>query len=535
MNRKTRGVIAAGHPATAEAGAEMFRQGGNAFDAVVAAAFASFVSELTLTSAGGGGFLTACVGKTGESLVLDFFVNMPGLGRPARSLQESFFPVRVDFGSTHQEFHVGAGSVAVPGNISGLCDAHQRYGSLPFESVLEPAVHLAREGVRITPHQAYFIKLLEPIRTLTAEGRKIVAPEGDLLDEGDLLFIKDFADSLELIGREGPSRYYTGDLAQKTVEVLEQTGGLLTLEDLQTYRVEARPPTSFNYRGYSILTNPPPSAGGGLIAFCLKTLEGIFLPEEDYTVSAFLNAQIAAMQLTNTVRVQGYDQQILDEKYCVLDFLAPERIQAYCYQLQQMLDGKTSTAEFADLTGGSGNTTQISVMDDKGNAASLTTSNGEGSGIFIPGTGIMLNNMLGEEDLHPTGFHGQRPGRRITSMMSPTIVLKNHEPVAVLGSGGSNRIRSAILQAVMNLIDFNKDIQESVNSPRIHWERGILNIEPGIHEEIADHLCASDHRIYWKETNLFFGGVHAVVRDPDSGALSGAGDHRRGGVAISVE
>lgn len=534
MSTITRGVIAAGHEATAAAGAEMFHKGGNAFDAVVAAAFASFVCEATLTSAGGGGFLTAYRRETDESLVLDFFVNMPGLANPQKALEENFFPIQVDFGSTHQEFHVGPASVAVPGNLAGLFEAHQRFGDLPFETVLAPAVRLARDGVVVNRYQAYFIALLEPILTHTEAGRTIFSPQGKLLGQGDRLIMKEFAQSLEEFGRSGPSRFYTGDLAEQSVAALSEYGGLLSLEDLKSYRVETRPPLAFDYRGYAILTNPPPSAGGCLIALCLKILEGVDFRPRDFLTPHALDAQIAAMQLTNAVRSRGYDQRLHQDDGLVLDLLAVERIRTLREQQRKLLSGESLAPTLADPSAGASSTTQISVLDGKGNAASLTASNGEGSGVFVPGTGIMLNNMLGEEDINPAGFHGHEPGRRISSMMSPTIVLKGGEPVAVLGSGGSNRIRTAIFQVFMNLADFKRDVHEAVNAPRIHWERDLLNIEPGIEAPIGDHLCPKDHRIYWKETNLFFGGVHAVTRDPATGVLAGAGDHRRGGATIAV-
>ncbi len=535
MSKKTKGVIAAGHEATAEAGAGMLRQGGNAFDAVTAAAFTSFVCEFTLTNAGGGGFLTGYLREPGKSFLLDFFVNMPGFGKPVETCKDTFFPVHVDFGSTHQEFHVGPASIAVPGNLAGLFELHQRYGRLPMETVLSPAVRLARKGMILNRHQAFFIALLKPILTLTEEGRKIVAPGGKLLGEGDRLFMQDFARTLEDLAKEGPSGFYKGVHAAHTVQSLEGKGGLLTLEDLKKYSVEVREPLIFDYRGFTILTNPPPSSGGCLIAFCLKILEGISFSPRDYLSSRALDAQIAATQLTNSLRTEKYDLRIHNDTGVVSDLLASERIEKYQKRLKQILAGKSSCSELANLIKGIGNTTQISVIDEQGNAASLTTSNGEGSGIYIPGTGIMLNNMLGEEDINPAGFHDNQPGRRISSMMSPTIILKDREPVAVLGSGGSNRIRSAILQSVTNLIDFKRDVKDAVNAPRIHWERGTLNIEPGISASIAPHLCPLEQRIYWKEANMFFGGVHAVTRDPETGALAGAGDHRRGGVSVVVE
>lgn len=533
MTTATPGAIAAGHQATAEAGAEMLRRGGNAFDAVVAAAFTSFFSELTLTSAGGGGFLTGYFRETEDCIILDFFVDMPGRGHRRDVTPENFFPVDVDFGATLQEFHVGPASVAVPGSLAGLIETHRLFGTLPLEMVTAPAIRCARHGIRVNRYQAIFFSILEPILTHSEEGRRIFMPRGKLLREGDRLVLEDFARTLETITTEGPSLLYTGALGDRLLQCLDNGGGLITEEDLISYRVAKRPTLRFNYRGHTILTNPPPSSGGALIALCLEVLQGIPLSPESFQSQEALNALVAAMQITNSLRESEYDRRLHEPGFAE-ELLSPSRLSQYRQWHQALLSGKEPPPWY-DPAGGPSSTTHISAIDCRGNAAALTASNGEGSGIFIPETGIMLNNMLGEEDLNPAGFHRHAPGTRISSMMSPTIVLKGKDPVAVLGSGGSNRIRSAISQTIMNLIDFGKEAKDAVNAPRIHWERGLLNQEPGFQASVSPHLCTRENRILWEKTNLFFGGVHAVTMDPASRTFGGAGDHRRGGVAIVVE
>ncbi|MDX1764964.1 MAG: gamma-glutamyltransferase, partial [bacterium] len=251
MTPATPGAIAAGHRATAEAGAEMLRQGGNAFDAVVAAAFASFVSELTLTSAAGGGFLTGYFGETEECITLDFFVDMPGRGGLREVTPEGFFPVDVDFGATRQEFHVGPASAAVPGSLAGLFETHRLFGTLPLEAVTAPAIRYARDGIRVNKYQAFFFTILKPILTYSEEGRRIFMPRGPLLREGDRLVMTDFAQALEDFTAEGPSRFYTGAIGNRLLQTIESGGGLITEEDLRAYRVAKRPTLSFNYRDYT--------------------------------------------------------------------------------------------------------------------------------------------------------------------------------------------------------------------------------------------------------------------------------------------
>ncbi len=252
----------------------MLRRGGNAFDAVAAAGFASFVAEVTLTSAGGGGFLTGYRRDGAEAFLLDFFCDMPGRGRVRHVSPETFFPVHVDFGSTTQVFHVGPASVAVPGSAAGLFAVHNRYGRLPVATVIQPAVRLARKGVVVNRYQDNFFRLLRPILTLTEEGRSIFTPCGTLLKEGDRLYLKNFADTLETLAKEGPRILYEGPLAKGICQQFAGNGGLLSLEDLMSYEVITRRPLRFDYRDHTVLTNPPPSAGGGLIALILKILEG---------------------------------------------------------------------------------------------------------------------------------------------------------------------------------------------------------------------------------------------------------------------
>jgi gamma-glutamyltranspeptidase / glutathione hydrolase len=249
------------------------------------------------------------------------------------------------------------------------------------------------------------------------------------------------------------------------------------------------------YRGRDVLTNPPPSAGGTLIALALGLLE------RDAPSPPTLEALVAAMDATQRERTPAFLDG-LDEPGFLERFVA----------------------------GRLGSTTHIAVIDSAGGACSVTCSNGEGSGIVVPGTGIHLNNMLGEQDLNPLGFHMFPPGRRLPSMMAPTVVLRDGVPELVLGSAGSNRIRSAILQTIVAVLDRGLSADEAVRAPRVHYEDGVVYVEPGV---AVDGLEADGHGIArFRGLNLFFGGVQAVEHDPATGAFSGGGDPRRGGAAV---
>ena len=516
MNKVTHGTIAAGHQETAQAGIEIFRLGGNAFDAAAAAVLASFVTESALTSAAGAGFLLAHT-KANDNILFDFFSQTPRQKRNKDSI--NFYPVGINYGNAVQEFHIGLGSMAVPGNIGGIFHVQQKLGRLPFKVVAEPAIHYAKNGIQLNEFQSFCLGLLKEIMISSQEGRQIYTPNGELLSSGSTLFMKDFADTLAYLADKGVREFYEGEIAQQLVKDCQERGGYLTLQDLKDYRVIERTPLLINYRGNTFLTNPPPSSGGILIAFALELLSKVDLDKVGFGTSRHLQTLVEVMRLTNEARKDGYNNNLYQENVAK-EFLSAKHLAQYEQQLTEVVNKW-------------GSTTHISVIDDEGNAASVTTSHGEGSSYIIPGTGIMVNNMLGEEDLNPHGFHQWQENVRISSMMAPTIVLKNNRPEIVLGSGGSNRIRTAILQVISNIVDFKMPVDAAVNNPRIHWENYVLNVEPGFNEAAIKAMADDDNQlIEWNKKNMFFGGVHTVMESED--LIAGAGDKRRNGAIARI-
>ena len=517
MTQKTSGVIAAGHPKTAEAGIEMLRNGGNAFDAAVAAILASFVAEPGLTSAAGGGFLLAHT-QANQNILFDFFCQTPRQKRNETEID--FYPVEVDFGIAVQEFHIGLGAMAVPGNIAGVFHIHKRLGQLPFAVVAEPAIHYANNGIILNKFQHYCLtSILKPIVLTYKEGQQIYVLNGEVIEPEGLVIVKDFADTLAYLAENGAREFYEGEIAHQLVKDCQEQGGHLTLEDLKNYQVIEREPLIIDYRGNTLLTNPPPSSGGTLIAFALKLLSKVDLAKIGFGAARHLEILAQVMQLTNEARKDGYDSYLYQSNIAER-FLSEEHLSAYEQKLTKPVNKW-------------GSTTHLSVVDGEGNAASVTTTNGEGSGYVIPGTGIMVNNMLGEEDLNPQGFHQWQENVRISSMMAPTMVLQEQQPKIVLGSGGSKRIRTAILQVISNSLDFKMPVYEAVDSPRVHWESDVFYVEPGFVEEEVKKMIlpANNQLVRWQEKNLFFGGVHTVV-ETSEGLIEGASDQRReGGVA----
>jgi gamma-glutamyltranspeptidase/glutathione hydrolase len=514
-----RGAVAAGHPLTAEAGAQVLAEGGTAVDACIAAAFVSWVTESPLTGPGAGGFMLVHRASDASTRVLDHFVTVPGLGLP-RGEAGSMDEVPVDFSpETRQLYRIGPASCAVPGAAAGLSVAHRRFGTLPWRVLLEPAIEHARKGVELIPPQAFLHEILDLILRHTDEGRVLYSSNGDRLVEGDLLVMPDLARTLEQLAERGADDFYRGELARAISEHVRIGGGAITLQDLADYRVIQRRPVKVQFLGHEFESNPPPSTGGILIGLGLRLLDRLGLAGGPGSAEAMA-------QLVEIMREQeaarggpfarelyrgGLARRLFDDGE--LD-AAVRRIRGRLPELQQ-------------------GTTHISVVDGHGNAASLTASTGAGSGVIVPGTGIQLNNMLGEFDLAVTGGIS-RPGLRFTSAMAPSLVLREGRPRLVVGSAGSLRLRGAILQVIVNVVAHRLGVREAIDRPRVHLATPLVDVEGGNDPSELDRLEALGYQLgRWQSRNLFFGGT-AGVELLEDGTLAAAGDPRRGGHGVVV-
>ncbi len=443
--------VAAGHPATAEAGLEILAEGGSAADAAVAAALASCVAETVMTGIAGGGYAVWVEAGSDRAEVLDFFVAVPGLGRPRETpdLEE----LAVPFGEELVHYFVGAATCAVPGVPAGLDELWRRAGRLPWARVVQPALRLAQDGVPMPPAHAKCLAMLAPVMTMR-EGGRLYAPGGLLLEAGDRLDQPGLAAALEVIAAEGARSFYEGTLAEALLQLMEERGGLVTPEDLAAYRVAWLPPAEASYAGVHIQTRGGFSdVVGNLVDF--PPLSGAEPAERALALARVLAAPLYS--------------------------------------------GRTYE-----------HTTNLCVVDPGGSACVLTTSLGLGSGDFLPGYDVHLNSMLGESDLL---IGPLEPGGRMASMMAPTVALDDDGLVLAGGAAGGTRLRPALAQVLSGILDEGLMPQDAVDRPRLHSTGEIVHLEPGFEDAAVDALRSEGYDVrLWNELHHYFGGVSVVGR-----------------------
>jgi gamma-glutamyltranspeptidase / glutathione hydrolase len=444
--------VAAGHPATVDAGIEVLADGGSAADAAVAASLASCVAETVMTGLLGGGHGIYWDASEGRAWNLDCFVAAPGLG--VEPPEAELLHLDVPFGIELVHYAVGPASCGVPGLPAGLEALWQRFGRLPWERLVEPALELARDGVDFPPAHAACLAMLAPVMTMDA-GARIYAPGGRLLQAGDRLEQPGLALALELTRDEGATSAYRGTLGEELLRLSDERGGLLTRADLETYEARWVDPVPVPYLDGEALTR----AGLSGIPAALSRLPALRLLSGSERVTALLDA--------------------------------------------------------VDGDGFEGHTTNLVTVDRDGNACVLTTSLGLGSGDFLPGFDLHLNSMLGEADLVRGPLD---PGERMESMMAPTLFLDGDGPALAIGAAGGTRLRTALVGVAAAVLDEGLAPRAAADRPRIHRAGAIVNAEPGVDEGALRALAAAGHEVRrWPERHHYFGGVSLVTRSGGAG------------------
>jgi gamma-glutamyltranspeptidase / glutathione hydrolase len=515
LNQSSNGVVAAGDHQSAQAGARVLRAGGNAADAAVAAGFAACVCEIALCGPLGGGVAVSQFGSA-PAQSWDFFARVPGLGHTLDERLE-FGQAVIDFGVTQQTFQVGRGAASLGLALPGLLELHSRHGTLPLSEVVAPAVQLGREGYVVGEQMAYILSLIEPIFKWTKPSHALCFPDGHAPPVGTRLRNTALADVFENIGKS--AKDVQALYLQFAREFGPEQGGLITQQDIQDLSVRTLKPIDFDWNGWSVSSMPAPSSGGVLIGIGARILKGMNLRQPFGSIGHYTEIA-AAQRMLLEIRTDDFDERIESEDY----------VQALLHKMTLDELAGLAGVEWPDSVLGS--TTQISAMDSAGDVVSMTLTNGEGCGCVLEGCGIQVNNLLGEEDINPKGFHQAEAGSYMQTMMAPTIGRLGSRRIA-LGSGGSNRLRNAILSTLLNVIEYNMPLDQAVHQPRLHVDRcaqgtGINFEAEGVPAGLPALLQTGfDDVTEFPSFNMFFGGVHAV--ELSDGVFSGVGDRRRGG------
>lgn len=522
------GMVSSTSLIASEAGAEILRQGGNAVDAAVATGLALAVTHPSAGNIGGGGFMVIRF-PDGRATTFDFREKAPAASHP-----EMFLGPDGEYSSTiHHNSHVAVG---VPGTVAGFVLAHQRYGTGEWGRLVAPSVALARDGFVVSDNLARGLeRALERMRRYPAS-EATYSKDGTPYEAGELLRLPELAASLERIEREGRDGFYRGETARLIAEEMRVNGGLITEEDLAAYEAVEREPVRGSYRGYDIISMPPPSSGGVAMVQMLNILEDYDLGASGFMTAPTLHLMVEAMRRAYRDRAV----HLADPDFVEVP-VARLTSKEYAATLREGIDvaraGVSSPADVR-LPAESDETTHYSVVDASGMAVSVTYTleASYGSAIVVTGGGFLLNNEMGDFNARPgltteagligTDANLAHPGKRMLSSMTPTILARNGELVAVIGSPGGRTIINTVTQMVHNLVDHGMSIGEAVEAPRGHhqWLPDRLSLEEGaITDAELEALRAMGHEVRVQGRQ---GSVHAIWLDPATGERVGAADSR---------
>ncbi len=525
------GVVAAAKPEASEVGIRILELGGNAVDAAIATAFALGVLEPNASGIGGGGFMIIKLAEMEEAVVIDFRETAPEATSP------TFFNLDNSNRPVNNESLIGGKAVGVPGEVAGLLYALENFGTMSRAEIIQPAIEWAERGIPVTANLFSIINDNYEKLILMENGADLYFLFGGIPYEvGEAIILQDLADTLRLIVEKGESAIYSGEIAEKIVAEVQKRGGVMTLDDLSNYEVKVRKPVEGTYRGFTILSVPPASSGGTHVIELLNILENFDLKSLGDNTAETLHIWSEAMKLVFADR----SKYMADTDFVEVP-LEGLTSKEYAKTLSERIDPHSL---LNDVEAGnpwpfeSGSTTHLSVMDKDGNMVAMTKSINSffGSGVVVPGTGILLNNHMDDFVKAPGSANSVEPGKRPLSSMSPTLVL-DHEgrPYMTIGAPGGTRIITTVAQTISNVIDHGMTIQQAILAPRVfRTETGPLSIEGRISINAYKKLIEMGHEIsIHDDYDPYFGGVHAVLFNRDIGILFGGADPRRDGQAVA--
>lgn len=502
-------AVAASSQLAADAGARVASQGGNAVDAAVAASLASVVTEPGVCSLGAGAFITIWGGDE-RAITIDGYVEMPGRGLDRSRFGKGMTEATMDYGGGVTT-NIGYGTVGTPGAPAAWELASERYGNIPWRLLVEPAYEAARDGFPLSSASAeYFASSAEPIFGWHPTGRlPLFSDDGSVVSEGDLFVVADLAASLELIATEGTDAFYRGDLGRAIATEIEDAGGILTFNDLREYRALVRDPVRGAIGEWRFATNPQPAVGGVALAAMLSLAS----PDVGNNWDERLVTRFARIQEAVFARRMGQLDIARDVSAVVQQWFA------------DLEDGTW----LADLSAPS--TVHTSAVDTDGLGCAITVSAGYGSGVMPAGTGIWMNNSLGEVELNRRGLHAHPPGTRLTSNMAPTVALRSDGAVLAIGSPGADRITTALMQ-VMWRVASGESLGDAVDAPRLHVELDGGKAQAAYEPGVPVGALSIPTRAF-DDLSMFFGGVTAAAWAPDQGLAAAADPRRTGGTSVA--
>jgi len=527
------GMVAAAHPLASQVGVDILKSGGNAVDAAVAVGFALGVVEPNASGIGGGGLMLIWFAESGKVVFIDSREKAPAAATADMFELDENGKVKPD-GRGFNPAVIGGRSVAVPGEVAGLLAALGKYGTMSRDQVLQPAINHAEQGITVSPVLAGIIaENFEALANFPASGKTFL-DDGFPKEPGSTLRNPDLAKTLRLVAEQGRDAFYRGPVAQSIVDAVQADGGLITMEDLANFNVSFRTPVKSTYRGYEIISAPPPSSGGTHVIELLNIMENFDVEEMGLNSAESIHAWAEAMKLMYSDRGEFMGDS--DYVEVPLEGLTSKQYARNQFARIDMNSVMNLPGHGDPMTGDSGSTTHFSVVDRHGNMVAYTKTINHffASGITTPGTGIVLNDQMDDFDKRPGQANSIAGGKRPLSSMSPTLILEDGKPFATIGSPGGKRILTTVAMLISDLIDFDMDIQTAINTPRINnYEKGPLKMEARIPVDVQNQLRKMGHQlVIKKDFDLYFGGAQGVVIDQESGVLHGGADPRRDGKAI---
>jgi gamma-glutamyltranspeptidase/glutathione hydrolase len=535
------GMVASIHPLAAEAGVHILRKGGNAIDAAVATSAAMGVVAPQFSGLGGGGFILIHLAKSGETIAIDCREVAP------KKADAALFKRKATEGSKHA---LGAGeveesanrmgykAVGVPGNLAGLSLALDRYGTRALRELLEPAIKLAENGFPVSRRLAQ--TLANNIDDAVTKGKlypgtgKIYLRERGTYQLNDKIVNTDLASTFKKLAANGPEIFYGGQISEMIEADMAAHGGLVTIEDLNNYRPIVRKPIVGNYRGYEVLTTPPPSGGGVVDVETLNILE-------EFELGRLGHNTAKSMHLISEAMMHGFvdkGKYSADPGFVEVPYEGLVS-KAYAKKVAHGIDPAKASASInpGEPERFRNDTVHFSVVDKDRNVVAMTESIEcyFGSGVTVPGTGFLLNDQMHDFDPEPGGINSIQPGKRPVSNMAPVLLLKDGEIFLTLGGAGGPRIPSSSIAVITNVVDFGMDVQEAVGAPRIHGQNMEVSVDPAIEESARQGLARMGHKVTVRDVEnewWYFGAVQAIMYDARMGHLTGAADPRRDGEAI---